>query len=192
MDYAYWAERLREGRRNAANWPETVWEAQGPLGLSFMVRTMAQAPGADKALLAAVFAAHEGALERPVRWLFEEKGEILISRYHAQTTESDIMLAALSLGAEDVEFGEGDVVRVLCRPGKLAEIAELLAFEDIEPSCYRLCYRPKALFALHEEAQIKQVIALMDELTALEIVLDIAADFQLDDIICKKWGYDVY
>ena len=32
----------------------------------------------------------------------------------------------------------------------------------------------------------------MEALAEREDVLDVAADFELDDLICKKMGYDVY
>lgn len=66
------------------------------------------------------------------------------------------MLAALSVGAEDVEFGEGDVVRIICAAGKLEQVAELLEFEDdVHVYAKRLCYQPQAYLTLHGEQEIE-------------------------------------
>ena len=192
MDYTYWSSRLRELKQNDQNLPEYVVEGEGPYRLSFVIRLMTAQKEAKVAELADLFTAYQGQLGVPVRWLFAEKGEILVSKYYSQSSEDQIMLAALSVGAEDVEFGDGDVARIVCPASKLSQIAELLEFEDIAVAQKRLCYQPKALFDLHDKQQIELVIALMEALVEREDVLDVAADFELDDLICKKMGYDVY
>ena len=192
MDYSYWAQRMRELKHNDSGLEELVLEGVGPYRSSFILRVMIEQPEGAKESLADLFAVYQGNLDAPVRWLFIEKGEVLVSKYRSQSTEDQIMLAALSVGAEDVEFGEGDVVRIICPAGKLEQIAELLEFEDVHVYAARLCYQPQALFELHAEKEIEIMIALMDALLEREDVLDVAADFQLDDLICKKMGYDVY
>lgn len=193
VDHTYWSQRLRELKHNDEGKEELVLEGEGPYRLSFIIRLMTNEPEAAKEELAELFNAYQGRLGTPVRWLYTEKGEILVSKYHSQTTEDQIMLAALSVGAEDVEFGEGDVVRIICAAGKLEQVAELLEFEDdVHVYAKRLCYQPQALFDLHGEQEIELVIALMEALAEREDVLDVAADFELDDLICKKMGYDVY
>ena len=193
MDYTYWAQHLRELKHNDEGRDELILEGEGPYRLSFIIRVMTCEVEAARAEIADLFTAYQGRLGVPVRWLFTEKGEILVSKYHSQTTEDQIMLAALSVGAEDVEFGEGDVVRIICPAGKLEEVAELLEFEDdVHVYEKRLCYQPQALFDLHAEQEIETVIALMEALAEREDVLDVAADFELDDLICKRMGYDVY
>lgn len=192
VDYTYWAKRCRELKHNTSRQPEVILEAQGPLGLSFLVRIMLEDAEANTARIEEIFVAYQGHIGRRVRWLFEEKGEILISKYRSKSTEDNIMLAALSLGAEDVEFGEWDVVRILCAAGKLETIAELLEFEDIEVYEKRLCYLPRDYFEVYEQSQIMLVIDLMNALLEQETVLDISADFLLNDVVCKQLGYEVY
>ncbi len=192
MDYTYWAQRLRELKHNDQEKSEFILEGRGPYRLSFVIRAMAEEKEIVTEELADLFAVCQGRLGEPVRWLFVEKGEVLVSKYRSQLSEDQIMLAALSVGAEDVEFGEGDVARIICAAGKLEQIAELLEFEDVYVYTQRICYQPQELFALQQREEIEAVIALMEALVENDAVLDVAADFLLDDIICKNMGYDVY
>lgn len=192
MDYTYWAQRLRELKHNDQRKEEFILEGQGPYRLSFVIRVMAEEKEAAAEVLDGLFADYQGKLGEPVRWLFREKGEVLVSKYCSQLSEDQIMLAALSVGAEDVEFGEGDVARIICAADKLEQIAELMEFEDVYVYTHRICYQPLALFAIQKRSEIEAVIALMEALVENEAVLDVASDFSLDDIICKNMGYDVY
>lgn len=192
MDYTYWAELCREQKDNREQLEEILLEGRGPGGISVIIRVKTANQVETAADFALFFEKRQGHLGEKVRWLFREKGEILVSKYYSNQTEDAIMLAALSVGAEDVEFGEGDVVRILCPARKLADIAELLEFEDVPVRTKRLCYQPKELFPFYQVAEIQAIIALMEDLTKRDDVLDVTADFLLDDVVCKKLGFHVY
>lgn len=191
MDYTYWSALCRENKRPKADEETFFVEAQGPFRLSFIVRGAAADVNAARAAVEAVFAAHQGNAKQKVQWLFQLFGEIYISKYANNISEDNIMLVALSLGALDIEFGVGDVARILTKPEKLEETAAILEMEDMEALSCQLCYQPKDLFEICDDGAVQEVVALMNDLMALEVVMDISANFLLNDLCCKRMGFDV-
>lgn len=89
------------------------------------------APGLDTAFLEDCFARHGGKFGQAVHWLFQQKGQILISKWQSGVDENTLVLEGLGAGAEDVRFDDGDLVEILTKPRKLQDISDILELEEI-------------------------------------------------------------
>ncbi len=188
VDYTYWSEQYRELKRTPSDATTFYFEALGPNRVSLMIRAATDDENKVKERLRAILTAFGGTFEHPVKWLFKSYGEIFVSKYQTSVPEETIMLVALSLGALDVEFARHDVVRILTPEKRLTETAEILETENIEVISRQICYQPIDLVEITDQTAAVQIMRLMETLFDDEAVMDVSADFYINDLLGKKMG----
>ena len=91
------------------------------------------------------------------------------------------MLEGLSAGADDVRFDESDLMEVITKPHKLQQIVDILELEDIPLLRQGLVLAPRDLVPVQDDATINQLLGLLDEITAMEEIMNLTADFWILD-----------
>lgn len=175
-DYTNWLKRC--AYRSADMTEPTLYQGLGPANTALIFYG---APGLDTAFLDDCFARHGGKFGQAVHWLFQQKGQILISKWQSGVDENTLVLEGLGAGAEDVRFDDGDLVEILTKPRKLQDIADILELEEIPLLQVGQVWLPASLTMVEDDGAITQLLALLDEVTALEGIYNITADFWIVD-----------
>lgn len=176
MDYTSWLKRCVY--RGADRQELAVYQGLGPGNTAFLFYGRA---GLDEDALAACFARHGGKYGQKVDWLFQRRGQILISKLQSGVDENTLVLEGLGAGADDVRFDEGDLVEILTKPHKLQEIADILELEEIALLQAGLIWLPASLVPVQDEETITQILGLLEEATAMEDIVNVTADFWILD-----------
>lgn len=138
-------------------------------------------PDLDKELLARKFEEYGGKTDINVRWIFQEKGQILISKRDNFTDETTIVLEALGSGAEDVLFDEGDLMEVRTRSAKLRDVADVLELEDVEMLKAGIVWMPREMIPVEDPQTITQLVELLEEVLRWNDIWNITSDFWILD-----------
>ena len=64
-------------------------------------------------MLADCFLRYGGKYGEKVEWLYKTRGQILISKWKSGLDENTLVLEGLSAGADDVRFGDDDLVEIV-------------------------------------------------------------------------------
>lgn len=175
-DYTNWLKRCVYRGRGMAEL--TLYQGLGPGNTSFIFYGR---PELEEQQLADIFARHGGKYGQPVRWLFQERGQILVSKRQSGVDENTLMLEGLGAGADDVRFDDGDIMEIVTRPRKLQDVADILELEDIPLLQAGIVWVPQSLVPVNDDAVITEILELMDELTVLDGIVNVTADFWILD-----------
>lgn len=175
-DYTGWLKRC--AYRSTDSQKVAVYQGLGPGNTAFLFYGRA---GLDEEKLAHCFARHGGQYGKKVDWLFQRRGQILISKRQSGVDENTLVLEGLGAGADDVRFDEGDLVEMLTKPHKLQEIADILELEEIALLQAGIIWLPTSLVPVQDDETITQILGLLEEATAMEEIVNVTADFWILD-----------
>lgn len=175
-DYTGWLKRCVY--RAADQQELALYQGNGPGHTSFIFYGL---PGLDEQQLADCFARYGGTYGQRVAWLFQKRGQILVSKYQSGVDENTLVLEGLSAGADDVRFDESDLMEVITKPHKLQQIVDILELEDIPLLRQGLVLAPRDLVPVQDDETINQLLGLLDEITAMEEIVNLTADFWILD-----------
>ena len=113
--------------------------------------------------------------------MFRQSGQILVSKYQSGIDENTLVLEGMGAGAESVHFDDGDLMEVLTKPNKLQDTADIFELEDIEILKCMLIWKPNALIPVNDDDTITAILGLMDEITSMEGIINVTADFWIPD-----------
>lgn len=110
---------------SATDIKEVVYEGYGPFGTAFLIECATDNTNRTYQNIKHIFNKHDGNLGAPnsVAWQFAAKGQILVERDRGDLSE--IELAAIDAGAEDVRESE-EGLEVYTNPLALQKIKEVL------------------------------------------------------------------
>jgi transcriptional/translational regulatory protein YebC/TACO1 len=77
-------------------------------------------------------------------------------------------------------------MEVLTKPNKLQDTVDIFELEDIEILKSMVIWKPNALLPINDDDMITAVLGLMDEVTALEGIVNVTADFWIPDDKLEK------
>ena len=174
-DYTNW---LKNCVYRAPKRTEALYQGQGPGNTSLIFYGAA---GLDEQKMEECFARYGGRYGQRVEWLFAQRGQILVSKWRSGVDENTLVLEGLGAGADDVRFDEGDVMEILTKPHKLQDIADILELEDIPFLRAEPVWMPRALIPVQDDETIRRLAGLMDEMTAMDGICNVTADFTILD-----------
>lgn len=174
-DYTNWLKRCVYRGKGLAEL--TLYQGLGPGNTSFIFYGRS---GLDEQL-ADCFVRHGGKYGQSVRWLFQEKGQILVSKRQSLVDENTLVLEGLGAGADDVRFDDGDIVEIITKPRKMQDVADILELEDIPLLQASIIWVPQSFVPVNDETVITEILEMMDELTILDGIVNVTADFWILD-----------
>ncbi len=175
-DYTNWLKQCVYCYEGAA--PLKLYQGVGPGNTSLIFYGN---DTVDEAQLAEVFARNGGKYGVRVDWIFRQSGQILVSKLRSGVDENTMMLEGLGAGAESVHFDDGDLMEVLTKPNKLQDIADIFELEDIELLKSMLIWIPSGFIPIEDDDTITALLAIMDEVTAMDGIVNVTADFWIPD-----------
>ena len=175
-DYTNWMKRCVY--RHIDRDDLVLYQGVGPGKTSYLFYGL---PELDTTQLADCFARHGGVYGQRVEWLFQQRGQILVSKYQSGVDENTLVLEGISAGADDVRFDDGDLMEVVTRASRLQTVADILDIEDIMLLRAGTVYVPRELVPVGDDALITEILSFLDEVTAMDGIVNLAADFWILD-----------
>ena len=121
------------GDADSVNYEQITYEGYGPSGVAIIVDTLTDNKNRTASNVRNAFTKGNGNVGTPgcVSYMFEKKGQIIISKEECEMDADDLMMMALDAGAEDFNE-EDDSFEVLTTPEDFSAVREALEKEERE------------------------------------------------------------
>ncbi|MCC6095505.1 MAG: YebC/PmpR family DNA-binding transcriptional regulator [Eubacterium sp.] len=155
------------GAANADNYEHITYEGYGPGGVAIIVQTLTDNKNRTAADVRSAFSKGNGNVGTPgcVSFMFDEKGQIIVSKEDYDGSADDLMMQALDAGAEDFNEEE-DYYEILTAPNDFSKVREALEKEGIIMSDADVVMLPQTKTALTDETDrkmLQRILDLLDE-----------------------------
>jgi YebC/PmpR family DNA-binding regulatory protein len=167
------------GGGDAEQFEEIVYEGYGPGGVAVLVEAATDNRNRTAAAVRSIFAKAGGQLAGAgaVAWQFEPQGLVTIPR--AGVDPDEVALAAIDLGAEDVDT-DADPIEIYTTPGALEQVRKAL-----EQAGYKVESAESAMVAKQsvelDAPRARQNLRLVESLEDLEDVQRVTANFDIPE-----------
>ena len=155
------------GDANADNYEKITYEGYGPNGIAIIVETLTDNKNRTAANVRSAFTKGNGNMGTAgcVSFMFDKKGQIIITKEDCELEADELMMMALDAGAEDfVEEEEG--YEVLTDPDEFSAVREALEAAGIVMAEAEVKMIPQTWVELTDENQIKffnKTLDLLDD-----------------------------
>lgn len=152
------------GELGNINYEEITYEGYGPGGVAIIVNTLTDNKNRTASDVRHAMSKYGGSMGTTgcVSWMFDKKGEIVISG--EDIDEDELMMAALEAGAEDVS-GEDGVFEITTSPEDFAAVCTALEDAGFTFDSAEISMIPQNTVAIDEEkqAQVEKMIDMLEE-----------------------------
>ena len=145
------------------NYEYVTYEGYGPSGIAIIVDALTDNKNRTAANVRSAFTKGNGNVGTPgcVSYMFEKKGQIIISKEDCEMEADDLMMIALDAGAEDF-VEEEDSFEVLTTPEDFSQVREALEKEEIPMADANVTMIPGTMVELTSEEDIKNIQKTLD------------------------------
>ena len=155
------------GAADADNYEHVTYEGYGPGGIAVIVETLTDNRNRTSADVKNAFSKGNGNIGTPgcVSFMFEEKGQIIVSKDDYEGTADDLMMTALDAGAEDFQEDD-DCYEIFTAPDDFSEVRETLEKAGIPMEDADVAMIPQTKTALTDETDrknLQRILDLLDE-----------------------------
>ncbi len=151
------------GDANADNYEKITYEGYGPNGIAIIVETLTDNKNRTAANVRSAFTKGNGSIGTPgcVSFMFDKKGQIIVTKEECDMDADELMMLALDAGAEDfVEEEEG--YEILTDPDDFSAVRETLEKEGIVMAEAEVTMLPQTYVELTDETAIKNLNKTLD------------------------------
>ena len=151
------------GDSNADNYERITYEGYGPCGIAIIVGTLTDNKNRTSADVRSAFTKGQGSIGTPgcVSFMFDKKGQIIISKEECSMDADDLMMTALDAGAEDFSEEE-DCYQVITDPDEFSKVREALEQAGIPMAEADVTMIPQNYVAVTDEAVLKNLQRTLD------------------------------
>ena len=155
------------GAADADNYEHVTYEGYGPGGISIIVETLTDNRNRTSADVKNAFSKGNGNIGTPgcVSFMFEEKGQIIVSKEDYEGSADDLMMTALDAGAEDFQEDD-DCYEIFTSPDDFSEVRETLEKAGIPMEDADVAMIPQTKTELTDETDrknLQRILDLLDE-----------------------------
>ena len=146
-----------------SNYERITYEGYGPAGIAIIVETLTDNKNRTAADVRSAFSKGSGNIGTPgcVSFMFDKKGQIIISKEDYEGDSDDLMMIALDAGADD--FSEEDeYYEILTSPDDFSSVRETLEKEGIIMSEADVAMIPQNYVAVTDETALKNLQKTLD------------------------------
>jgi YebC/PmpR family DNA-binding regulatory protein len=173
--------RKRGGGEEAggADWQNITYEGYGPSGVAVLIECLTDNRNRAASEVRTAMTRNGGNMADPgsVSYLFTRKGVVLVPKQG--TTEDDVMMAVLEVGAEEVN-DLGDSYEVISEAGDMIPVRKALQEAGIDYDSADSSWLPSVTVPLDEDSA-RKVFRLMEALEDSDDVQDVYANFDVSD-----------
>ena len=151
------------GDADSVNYEQITYEGYGPSGVAIIVDTLTDNKNRTASNVRNAFTKGNGNVGTPgcVSYMFEKKGQIIISKEESEMDADDLMMMALDAGAEDFNEEE-DSFEVLTTPEDFSAVREALEKEEVPMADASVTMIPGTMVELTSEEDIKNIQKTLD------------------------------
>ena len=151
------------GDANAVNYESVTYEGYGPNGIAIIVEALTDNKNRTASNVRNAFTKGSGNVGTPgcVSYMFDKKGQIIISKEDCSMDADDLMMIALDAGAEDF-VEEEDSFEVVTDPDSFSQVREALEAENISMAQAEVTMIPQTWVELTDEGDIKNMNRTLD------------------------------
>ncbi len=156
------------------NYEHITYEGYGPGGTAIIVKTLTDNKNRTASNVKSAFTKGNGNVGTPgcVSFMFDEKGQILISKEECDMDADELMMLALDAGAEDFNEEE-DSFEVLTAPEDFSKVRLKLEEAQIPMTDAEVTMIPQTYVELTKEEDIKNIQKTLDLLEEDDDVQDV-------------------
>lgn len=151
------------GDADASNYEYVTYEGYGPNGIAIIVDALTDNKNRTAANVRSAFTKGNGNIGTPgcVSFMFDKKGQIIISKEECGMDSDDLMMMALDAGAEDFSEEE-DSYEVITDPDEFSSVREALEKENIPMASAEVTMIPQTWVELTDETAVKNLQRTLD------------------------------
>jgi len=172
------------GQGGADNMEHLTYEGYGPGGVAIYIQAVTDNRNRTAGDIRSYFNKFQGNLGESgcVGWMFEEKGQIQVA--NTQMSEDDLLDAALTCGANDLEWSEDDNAFVIWSdPDLLNTVCTALSEQGIAVASAEITRTPQTVVSVTEADIAKPLFRLLDAIEDHDDVQNVYANFEVDDAL---------
>jgi len=160
------ALRRAQGKLGS-NIEEVIYEGYGPGGAAIIISCLTNNRLRTVAAIRAVFNRHGGSLAEAgsVSYLFEKKGQIIISQSANQQSADQLEEKIIESGADDFEQEDEDII-VYTGLNQLQSVTNFFQDADIKINSSGIIYQPKSAVSIPQDKQesLNKLLEALDDL----------------------------
>ena len=162
------------GDADSVNYEQITYEGYGPSGVAIIVDTLTDNKNRTASNVRNAFTKGNGNVGTPgcVSYMFEKKGQIIISKEECEMDADDLMMIALDAGAEDFNEEE-DCFEVLTSPDDFEAVRSALEAENIPMAEAEVTMIPQNYVELSADEDITNINRILDLLDDDDDVQDV-------------------
>ena len=151
------------GDAEAVNYVSITYEGYGPNGTAIIVDALTDNKNRTAANVRSAFTKGNGNIGTPgcVSFMFDKKGQIIISKEECDMDADELMMIALDAGAEDFAEEE-DSFEVITSPEDFSAVRETLEQNNIPMASAEVTMIPQTYVELTDEQDIKNINRTLD------------------------------
>ncbi len=155
------------GAGNDVNYEAVTYEGYGPNGTAIIVDALTDNKNRTASNVRSAFTKGGGSLgtQGCVSFMFDKKGQIIISKEDCDMSADDLMMMALDAGAADFEEEE-DCFTVYTEPDDFSQVREALEKENIVMAEAEVTMIPQTWVELTDEEDLYKIDKLLGLLDA--------------------------
>ena len=152
------------GDASAANFTAITYEGYGPNGTAIIVETLTDNKNRTASNVRNAFTKGGGNVGTPgcVSFMFDKKGQILISKDECKMDADDLMMLAIDAGAEDFSDEDDDAYEIITEPDNCGTVRIALEEACVPFLQAEVTMIPQTWVDLTGEADIKQMNKILD------------------------------
>lgn len=152
------------GDASAANFTAITYEGYGPNGTAIIVETLTDNKNRTASNVRNAFTKGGGNVGTPgcVSFMFDKKGQILISKDECKMDADDLMMLAIDAGAEDFSDEDDDAYEIITEPDNCGTVRIALEEAGVPFLQAEVTMIPQTWVDLTREADIKQMNKILD------------------------------
>lgn len=151
------------GDSNADNYEKITYEGYGPGGIAIIVETLTDNKNRTAADVRSAFTKGQGSIGTPgcVSFMFDKKGQIIVSKEECSMDADDLMMTALDAGAEDFSEEE-DCYEIITDPDEFSKVREALEQAGILMAEADVTMIPQNYVSVTDETVLKNLQRTLD------------------------------
>ncbi len=169
------------GEGDANNYEEISYEGYGPNGVAVIVDALTDNRNRAAGDIRHFFDKYGGNMGTSgcVSFLFDKKGQILVSKEGAPD-EDTLMMSALEAGAEDFNV-EDEYYEILTDPNDFSRVREALETQGLTFETAEVTMIPKTTTVLTDPEAVENMEKLIDKLEEHDDVQHVWHNWEMDD-----------
>lgn len=151
------------GDANAVNYDTVTYEGYGPAGTAIIVKTLTDNKNRTAANVRNAFTKGHGNVGTPgcVSYMFDEKGQIIVSKEDYEVDPDEFMMTALDFGAEDFQEEDEDYI-ITTAPNDFPSVRDKFTENNIPMADASVTMIPQNYVTLDDDADIANIQRILE------------------------------